>query len=164
MFYVSPYWRTRQTYSQIAKHFPNHQMREDCRIREQDWGNLRERDATSEIEKMRDGFGSFFFRFPDGESGADVEDRISSFLDTMHRDFEKPNFPPNVILVTHGFTMRVFIKRWLHMTTEQFESLANPKNCEYYHLALQADNKHRLVNQPRAYSEVNHEWVFPKNQ
>ena len=134
MFYVSPFWRTRETYAGIAQAFTNYVMREDPRLREQEWGHLREVDVTKAIEAKRDAYGRYFFRMPDGENGADVEDRVTTFLDTLHRDFEKPSFPRNVVLVTHGFTARIILKRWFHLSTENFEKMANPPNCGYFSL------------------------------
>jgi broad specificity phosphatase PhoE len=161
MFYVSPFWRARQTFEQIYERFLYEPYREDARLREQDWGNLREIDVHQLIQGQRDGYGSFFYRFPNGESGADVEDRISSFLDTLHRDFEKPNFPGNVVIVTHGFTMRVFIKRFFHYTTEDFEILANPPNCGIYHIGMdQGTGKYRLLAEPARYPDVRHPWRY----
>jgi broad specificity phosphatase PhoE len=34
------------------------------------------------------------------------------------------------LVVTHGLTIRCFVMRFLHLTVEQFESLANPMNCD----------------------------------
>ena len=136
-FYVSPFWRARQTYEGISQPFPNHTKREDPRLREQEWGHLRNANATKELETLRDAYGRYFYRLQDGESGADVEDRITTFLDTVHRDFEKRNFPTNVIMVTHGFTARIILKRWFHLTTEQFEKMANPPNCGFFSLRLE---------------------------
>src|SRR5258708_25372802 len=97
--YVSPYLRTRQTYSglvegagpalQIARAY------EDPRIREQDFGHLRAADAHALIDAERAAFGTFFYRLPDGESGADLYVRISGFLDTLWRDFAKPDYAQN---------------------------------------------------------------------
>lgn len=36
----------------------------------------------------------------------------------------------NLVIVSHGVTMRVFLMRWFKWTVEQFENLRNPKNCE----------------------------------
>ena len=35
-----------------------------------------------------------------------------------------------MVLVFHGLTMRVFLTRWFKWSTEQFEGLNNPLNCE----------------------------------
>ena len=41
-----------------------------------------------------------------------------------------------VLIVTHGLTIRCFVMRWLHLTVEQYEELANPGNCDIITLAL----------------------------
>lgn len=130
--YVSPYYRTRQTFSQIKDAIAGNVIRaiEDPRIRELDWGHLRHPDENEEITKARNEFSTFYFRIPDGESGADVYDRVSTFFETMYRDFSKPDYPQNTLIVTHGMTMRLFLMRWFHWSVESFELLRNPNNCQ----------------------------------
>lgn len=131
-FYISPFHRARMTFESIATYFTMEQFkhREDPRLREQDWGHLRNLEDNLSNEKYRDSYGTFYFRIPDGESAADAYDRVSDFLSTLHRDFEKEDFPENVVIVNHGMTARLFLMRWFHWTVEEFESLANPKNCQ----------------------------------
>ena len=145
-FYVSTYTRTRQTYETIRAVV---QEREgitlqptyfDPRLREQDWGHLREAAATEAIEKERDEYGAFHYRFPDGESCADVYDRLSLVLDTMHRDWEELT-PEKVVVVTHGMTMRVFVMRIFNHPPEEFEHWRNPKNCGIVVLDQRPDGK-----------------------
>lgn len=156
-FYVSPFWRTRQTFQGIIEGLnthPNYPYYEDCRLREQEWsGKLREEGFDQYLERERDAYSHFYYRFEGGESVADLTDRISSFLNTLHRDFEKNDFPQNCIIVTHGMTMRAFIARWLHYTVEQFERLSNPKNCGMYILELQNDGKFQLIEKPNEYEK-----------
>ena len=45
-------------------------------MREQDFGNLQD-DRMPVTKKLRNAYGRFFFRFPDGESAADVYDRVT---------------------------------------------------------------------------------------
>ena len=104
---------------------------QDPRLREQDWGHLRGPEATQSIKRERDEYGTFWYRFPDGESGADVFDRVSLFLESLHRNFRRHSFPRNVVIVTHGLTMRLFVMRWFRRSVEEFESWANPGNCAY---------------------------------
>jgi broad specificity phosphatase PhoE len=146
--YLSPYTRTRQTYQQISQSIAPSVDRvlEDPRLREQDWGHLRPTDQNEEISQQRDNFSTFYYRIPDGESGADVYDRISTFLETMHRDFEEPDYPPNALIVTHGFAMRLFLMRWFHWSVEEFENLRNPRNCEIVVIELQPDHHYKLVD------------------
>ena len=87
--YLSPYFRTRQTYQYIRESIETNIVKtsEDPRIRELDWGHLRHPDDNEDIIRARDNFSTFYYRIPDGESGADVYDRVSTFLETLHRDF-----------------------------------------------------------------------------
>lgn len=52
--------------------------------------------------------------FPNGESGADVYDRITIFEDHMVRDINAGRFASNasLVLVSHGLALRVFLMRW----------------------------------------------------
>ena len=80
-FYVSPYERTRSTLREIGRSFPKNRIigiREECRIREQDFGNFQVHERMLAIKETREKFGRFYYRFPEGESAADVYDRISS--------------------------------------------------------------------------------------
>lgn len=143
--YVSPYLRARQTLKEILKTVPAQRVREEPRIREQDWGNLQDLRETDRIDAARRSFGKFFFRFPDGESGADVYDRVTTFLETLHRDFSQPHFAQNALIVTHGLTIRLFIMRWFHESVESFERWKNPRNCQHFILNLGADGRYALA-------------------
>ncbi len=147
--YLSPYHRTRETYQNISETIQKNVVKivEDPRLREQDWGHLRHPDENKGISTERDNFSTFYYRIPDGESGADVFDRISNFMDTLHRDFQKSNFPENILIVTHGLTLRLFLMRWFHWTVEEFESLHNPKNCQIVVLEKGADDRYQLVSE-----------------
>lgn len=80
-FYVSPYERTRSTLREVGRSFSKRRVigvREECRIREQDFGNFQVEERMKIIKQNRERFGRFFYRFPEGESAADVFDRVSS--------------------------------------------------------------------------------------
>jgi broad specificity phosphatase PhoE len=147
-FWVSPFNRTRETAEKMLLAFKKQDVawvREDPRIREQEWGHLRAPDIAQQINDERDAYSRFWYRIPDGESGADVFDRIATFLETLHRDFRKPDHPENLILVSHGYTSRIILMKWLHYSVEEFEAAANPPNCGFYVLELQADERYKLV-------------------
>ncbi|MBI4748217.1 MAG: histidine phosphatase family protein [Acidobacteria bacterium] len=146
--YVSPYYRTRQTFAEIQKAIGSNIKRslEDPRIRELDWGHLRHPDENEEIMRERNGFSTFYYRIPDGESGADVYDRVSTFLETLYRDFKKDDYPENTLIITHGMTLRLFLMRWFHWSVEEFEALKNPKNCQIVTMEKMT-NKYRLTSE-----------------
>lgn len=85
-FYVSPYERTRATLREIGKSFCRKSViggREEVRIREQDFGNFQESERMKAIKKTRMRYGRFFYRFPEGESAADVFDRVSGKINLL---------------------------------------------------------------------------------
>ncbi|CAI0551075.1 unnamed protein product [Linum tenue] len=153
-FYVSPYDRTRSTLREIGKAFDRKRIigvREECRVREQDFGNFQVAERMKVIKEARERFGRFFFRFPEGESAADVFDRVSNFLESLWRDIDMnrlhkdPSHELNLVIITHGLTCRVFLMKWFKWTVEQFELLNNPENCEFRVMQLGAGGEYSLA-------------------
>ncbi|GMM58372.1 acid phosphatase [Maudiozyma humilis] len=116
-----------------GKTYLKYRVKDDPRIREQDFGNLQDVNNMQDTLKKRAAYGHFFFRFPQGESAADVYDRVASFQETMFRHFnERHSHKPRdvVVLVTHGIYARVFLMKWFRWTYEEFESFTNvPNGC-----------------------------------
>ena len=137
-FYVSPFWRTRSTFENIVRSFPRSQFEysEEPRLREQEWGYLRTYAGLKQLKRERKEYGIFYYRFPGGEAGTDVYDRINDLLGSLHRDFQRENYPRNCILVTHSLAIRLFIMRWFHLTVEEFEQMLSPKNGQLVVLQL----------------------------
>ncbi|QCD77722.1 phosphoglycerate mutase [Vigna unguiculata] len=153
-FYVSPYARTRSTLREIGRSFSKKRVigvREECRIREQDFGNFQVQEHMNVIKETRQRFGRFFYRFPEGESAADVFDRVSSFLESMWRDVDmnrlnhNPSDDLNLIIVSHGVASRVFMMKWFKWTVEQFELLRNLENGEFRVLQLGSGGEYSLA-------------------
>ncbi|MFF2385769.1 histidine phosphatase family protein [Streptomyces sp. NPDC058108] len=128
--YVSPYRRTLETLEAFELSPARIRVRQEPRLREQDWGNWQLHDDMERQRALRDAYGHFFYRFTEGESGADVYDRVDAFLDSLHRRMGTAEAAGNVLLVTHGLTLRLFCMRWFHWPVEYFESLVNPGNAE----------------------------------
>ncbi|XP_010255254.1 PREDICTED: phosphoglycerate mutase-like protein AT74 [Nelumbo nucifera] len=138
-FYVSPYKRTLETLQGLGKAFEPSRIagvREEPRLREQDFGNFQDREKMRVEKAIRVLYGRFFYRFPNGESAADVYDRITGFRETLRADIDIGRFQPpgqrnpnmNLVIVSHGLTLRVFLMRWYKWTVEQFEGLNNFSN------------------------------------
>lgn len=145
--YLSPLVRTRQTFEGIAKIIqPNIvDVLEDPRIREKEYGHLRSNEDLQKILAERRAYGKFYYRLPNGESPADVYDRMSTFLESMYRAFERPDFPENVLIVSHGAAMRVFLMRWYRLKVEEYLQLRNPKNCQLIVMEQNEKGKYELV-------------------
>ncbi len=145
--YISPFYRTRQTFAGIDSVIGDKVVKtiEDSRIREQDWGNLRSYDEEKKIMKERGEYGIFYFHIQNGESGANVFDRTSTFFEMVRHDFLEDDYPENVLVVTHGVTLRVLLMRILSWSVEEFEDVYNPENCELFVLEENAEGDYELV-------------------
>ena len=152
MVYQSPFLRTRQTADGVLSAIDPAQIYkriEDPRLREQEFGNYRDVSFLETVDKQRKEYGTFFYRVPEGESGADVYDRCTMFLDTFYRDIKgKADFPPNALIVTHGLTLRLMLMRWFHWPVEYIEATKNLPNCGMAELHLAADGRHYELTEP----------------
>ncbi|CAI9766219.1 unnamed protein product [Fraxinus pennsylvanica] len=154
-FYVSPSQRTKQTLERIiGEKFPEDNvigLKEECKLREQHFGNFQELEKRKKIKRTRNRYGKFFYRVPDGESSADVYDRVSSFIENLWREMETnrinndPSDELNLIIVSHGLTILLFLMKWFDWTVEQFEDLKNPQNCDYKVLQLGCNGEYSLA-------------------
>lgn len=155
-FYVSPYKRTLQTLRGIGMAFERERIagvREEPRLREQDFGNFQDRERMRVEKAIRLRYGRFFYRFPNGESAADVYDRITGFRETLRADidvgrFQRPESRSknmNLVIVSHGLTLRVFLMRWYKWTVEQFEGLYNFGNTEMLVMELGPGGRYSLT-------------------
>jgi broad specificity phosphatase PhoE len=134
-FFMSPYKRSRQTADALISCLDPATLagaQEEIQLREQDFGNFQDArgKAAEKAERLR--YGRFFYRFPNGESGADVYDRITQLLDHLVRDINAGAYAPgtSLVLVTHGLALRIFLMRFMRWTVDEFLQVWNPRNCE----------------------------------
>ena len=129
--FSSPYVRTEQTKNAMLEGMgrePVFDYQDPC-LREQEYGNMPPMDENNANREFRKKFGYFFYRFPNGESCADVSDRITLFLDSLYRRFERETCPENIIVVFHGTAIKCFLARWYHWSIAKFESIGQLPNC-----------------------------------
>lgn len=153
MFYVSPFLRSQQTFALISRAFSPQQIlqvREDPRIREQEWGNFQDIDNLETILAQRRIVGRFFYRFNGGESGADVYDRVSSFLSSFFREMKNDRPCENIVIVSHGLLIRLFLMRYYRWSVEKFHSVWNFENCEFAIMEKQANYTYALTTPIRS--------------
>jgi broad specificity phosphatase PhoE len=103
-------------------------------LREQefgDWDSLTEEEMAAvdpvRFERRRllsDANGRFYFRYPMGESRADVTQRVTLFIGKIHRS----RYPVHIVFL-HGVTQRAFRMAWLNRSVEWFEEEPNPPNA-----------------------------------
>ena len=104
------------------------------RVREQEFGNLQgDEFRSSRTEQMR--VGRFFYRFPTGESGADVYGRLCSWWEGWVRGV---NLRPGceradaLVVVSHGLTMRLVLMQLYGWSPNTFSTIWNAGNCDMY--------------------------------
>jgi broad specificity phosphatase PhoE len=160
-FYISPGLRLRQTYDLMVSHFPkslSSTFTVEPLILKQFWGDVTVENRR-EIEIARYKEGVLVYRFPNGESGPQLVARFKLFVEKLRELFRQEDFPENIVILTHGFEMRVFLMVWFGWSHSYFESLANPRNCEMVTLSLQIDGSYKLEETLRIYdpaSNPNH--------
>lgn len=152
-FFFSPYLRTRQTLMAILKAFEGRpvEVTSEPRLREQDFGNFQNPQQMEQVYTERQKFGRFYFRFPSGEAGTDVYDRVCDFWSTLYRFMDAPargetqRTVENFILVTHGLLIRIFCMCYFRWTVQEFEKVWNPSNCDVWVLEKTPDSRYRLA-------------------
>jgi broad specificity phosphatase PhoE len=144
LVYRSPYLRTQQTSQGIfqgaglvdANGDPLVRVYEDPALRELDAGYS---DYDSQ-QPTREVHGWFYFRYENGESPADCCDRLARFMDSLARQAVKKD-KTRAILVSHGITIRCFVMRFFHLNTKQYDSMANPHNCDIITIGPKSEMK-----------------------
>ena len=129
--------RTRQTAEEFNHSLGIKDIREDITITEQQyglfdsvpedqWGVLYPREYAEFVRQVTNS-GKFYARLPLGESPFDVAIRVHQFMGTIHRDLEKHGVD-TLFVFSHGTTIRTFLMRWFHYSTEWYQNERNPKN------------------------------------
>jgi broad specificity phosphatase PhoE len=135
-FILSPSKRVLETARAIVENLPSHikwSLFTDDLIAKQNWGNVTIYNR-SEIEKERYRVGVLRYCFPGGESGAEMLFRFDLFVKKLSREMFDP-LTENIMIITHGFEMRVILKSLLNWSEEYFETLAHPQHCELKRVA-----------------------------
>jgi broad specificity phosphatase PhoE len=133
---VSPFERTLQTAAGLRQALDARIVRTDIesRIREQEMGNIQDDDFV-EYRKQQQRVGRFWYRFPTGESGADVHDRVKSWWsESVLTVNQRHGFDPvdALVVVTHGLTIRFILMQLFGWSPTTFHSIWNAGNCDMY--------------------------------
>ncbi|KAI3898991.1 hypothetical protein MKW92_019564 [Papaver armeniacum] len=156
-FYVSPFLRTRQTLRQLGRAFEKKRIigvRQECRVREQDWGNFQVEKEMRVIQETRLKYGRFFFRFPEENPLLMFMIVLKvRFLESLWRDIhnnrlqqhESDDDEINLVIVTHVCAARVFLMKWFGWTVEQFEYINNFEYGEIVTMELGSGGEYSLA-------------------
>ncbi|MET0747849.1 MAG: phosphoglycerate mutase family protein [Rhizobium sp.] len=140
--WFSPFLRTRQSKDALLSVLPAAsigKVREDYLLREQDFGMFTEiydraeqrqkfPDAFEKWARLRSNGAKFYARPPDGESRADVAQRLRLFLQTLMHEARHGH--DTLLIVGHGVTNRAFEMNFLQHPVAWFEASDNPGNAD----------------------------------
>ena len=148
--FVSPYQRTLQTANHICDGLEragfSYSRHQDPLIREQEHGNYQRDDATRCLAEQRR-VGGFFYRWPNGESGADVYLRVQQWwqgvLSSINllesysghdsgSDSGHDNKYDTVIVVAHAITIRILMMYIMGWSPQIFQVVLDIRNCGHY--------------------------------
>ncbi len=145
----SPYVRARETSDELLKGLGGLardgglilDVREKSNLREQEFGlfdGIPDGDLPrifpreyALYRKAEAHGGRFWAPMPMGESRCDVAERVHAIFGTFHRDAERQNVA-DIIVVSHGVTIRAFVYAWMGYDWEWFERAPNPNNCSIW--------------------------------
>ncbi|MCX6880487.1 MAG: phosphoglycerate mutase family protein [Verrucomicrobia bacterium] len=146
----SPYLRAEQSVSKLIEGIRrdpafNH---EDPRLRGQSYGGVVNQDERIRLRAIRDFEGAFYFQFPQGESLADLYDRVTAFMDTLHRRLAKDGSPTNLVVVTHARVIQAFLMRWSHSKVSELNLRDVPDYGQYRVMQVEP-NSGRFIVRPQ---------------
>jgi broad specificity phosphatase PhoE len=152
MLTVSPFERTLQTAHHMRSYFESKIVRTEIesRIREQEMGNIQSHEFQGYREEQKR-VGRFWYRFPTGEAGSDVYDRVKSWwFESVLTVNSRVGFEPvdALVVVTHGLTQRFVLMQLFSWSPTTFHSVYNAENCDAYvlrkDLSLPGSSPYRL--------------------
>lgn len=151
-FLVSEYLRAKETAALLE--LPKARWYCDSYLSERDWGDLDVCPENERAEKFGEALRRrivepFFWRPPNGESFAQLCQRVDRVLHTLHRECDQKR----VVAVCHGETMLAFRVRLERMSQERFRELhLSPKseerlhNCQVLHYSRREPGTGRIAN------------------
>lgn len=148
--YYSPMYRASETYDVIENVLMDKIVwqKEEPLISEQSFGmpnSYNKMFTNNDMMEYRSWYGCFYYTPPDGESSLQVLMRAKRFLDELkHRNQN------DVLIISHGAFIKVFLMELLNWSVERFDTVRRPDNCQIIHVEFKA---------PRSNCEVGH-WVL----
>jgi broad specificity phosphatase PhoE len=147
--YVSDYFRTRATFDYLQETLGENRVNSvkySHLIREQEWcGSPKPYDDVG--DEWRNKIGSFYYRFEHGESGADTFNRMLIFHELKVLPLIKSGGAENILIVAHGYSLRIYLKILLDLNVQEFEMIRNMKNCEIIQLSIEENGQFKLDSQ-----------------
>ena len=103
----------------------------------------REMDKQFEEQKK---VGVFFYRFINGESGADVHARMSIFLQYLFRRILSIDYHSfdNIVIVSHELTIKFFMMNFMNLPVTELDNIKRIDNAQFWTLEKNEYGKYIL--------------------
>jgi len=139
--------RAEQTTEIIAEELsdPRVQIMTEKSIRNLDWGSTNA-DNVKEIEQERYQAGVLYYHFPNGDYTPDYVKRIQDFVQVLIESKYEVTESECVVLVCHGFSLRIIVKSLTEMSDEDFKWIKHPPNT--FIARIYFDPKKRIFYMP----------------
>ena len=128
--FLSPSLRARETHRLVAVHVPELRgvCKVDPRLRNLNWGDITLENRHI-VEEERYQIGVLKYQFPGGDDSAVYARRLGNFVEEVRLRADDEDYPEVVVIVNHGFAMRIIIKYFCNMPDSDFRWLANPPSA-----------------------------------
>lgn len=126
--YLSPSKRVMESWDILSLYFPKPQTIEvDARIRNLNWGNTN-MENRSQIEAERYKAGVLNYQFPGGDNSPEYVRKINKLVKKAVSTRKDETAPEHIVIVTHGFPLRIIARYLLQISDAEFKWLRNPPN------------------------------------
>jgi broad specificity phosphatase PhoE len=146
--YLSPTYRVQETWRVLSAHLPIPQsLTTDQRIRNLNWGNVT-LENRSQIEAERYKVGVLSYQFPGGDNSPEYIRDVNYFLEEAIYGRRESLSPQYILVLTHGFALRVMIRSLLQLSDLDFKWLRNPPNGYCLEIAYSIQNDSFITTTP----------------
>ena len=148
--YVSPYKRTRETAEIIVDVLKDDRIKmvTEPSLRGLDWGDVTP-ENLKEREQERYKVGVLHYHFPGGDKSPEyvgnIYDFVYKIIQEKHINNDKKEC---VIIIGHGFSLRIVVKALTEMTDEDFKWIKNPPHTFIARIYFDPKNNNFFMKEP----------------
>lgn len=134
--FVSPYERTRSTWKNISQYITVDTVIETPVLREQEFKVFTDVEDMKLKKQSKEAYGAFWYRYKNGESNADVYNRVLNFWNDLRMRYLLGEIKSNdkIIIVSHEIVLRMFLM--MFKNTKHEDCKIDIANCEVQELVL----------------------------
>ena len=149
-FYVSPYKRAQQTAKIILDTLKNDKIKmiTEPSIRSLNWGDTT-MENLKEREQERYRVGVLHYNFPNGDRSPEYVENIYDFV---YRIIKEKHIDNNkrecVVIVGHGFSLRIIVKAFTEMSEDDFKWIKNPPNTHVARIYFDSQKNNFYMREP----------------